>query len=128
MEALFLLALLCRASPAGEVGERDDRDLHLRERAHPQGRGDAAVRRAGQRADGDERQPGGDGQPDALGLRADGGKQREQHECLPVWGHIRLPDGRGRGADAGGVSVLRRASRKVHHQGHLPGPSPLRLL
>jgi len=56
-----------------------------------------------------------EGQPDALGLRADGGKHGEQHERVPVRSDEWLSDGRGRGADACGVPVLRRPGGALHH-------------
>jgi len=68
--------------------------------------GDAAVRRVWLRAGGDECQSGCDGEPDALGVRADRRQYRQQHERLPVRGDERLPDGRGHGSDAAGAPVL----------------------
>ena len=86
------------------------------------------MRWTGQGTDRHERRPVGDGQPDALGVRVDCGKHGEQHERLPVRGHVGLPDGRRCQADSGGVPVLRRPGRKVHYPRHLPGPEALRLL
>ncbi len=67
-------------------------DVHPRQLPHQEERGDAAVRRLGQRAHHYQLQPVGDSQPDALCLRAGGGEQREQHERVPVRGDQRLSE------------------------------------
>ena len=69
-----------------------------------------------------------EGQPDALGFRADGGKQRKQHERLPIRGDEWLPERGGCGPDVSGVPLLRRAGGAVHHARYLPGPEAVCLL
>ena len=63
-----------------------------------------------------------------LGVRADGRKHGQQHECVPVRGDERLPGGGRRRPDAGGVPLLRRAGGAVHQPRHLPKPEALCLL